>query len=87
MWILGSLYSRGLCNPSGYIIYIISKPEKGACVIILNKQDYNNKMADILNNTTKFKIFGSVDDFDKTALEEQWIKRELFGFYNEHLIP
>ena len=43
-------------------------------------------MADILNNTTKFKILGSVQDLDKIILKEQWIQHELLGFYNEHLI-
>ena len=30
-------------------------------------------MADILTDTIKFKILGSVDEFDKTAIEEQRI--------------
>ena len=55
---------------------IISKLDKGTGVVILNKQDYNNKIADILNNTTKFKLLGSVDDFDETTLEEQYIQSE-----------
>ena len=43
-------------------------------------------MADIFDNTTNFDILDSVDDFDKTTLEEQRIQCELLGFYNEHLI-
>ena len=72
-----------LCNKN----IIISKPEKAARVVILNKQDYINKIADILNDTIKFTILGSVDDFDKTAIQEQGIQCELLRFYNEHLIP
>ena len=50
---------------------IISKPEKGAGVEILDKEYYNDKMADILKDTTKFKIIGSVDEFKKTSTEEE----------------
>ena len=55
---------------------IIFKLDKDTKVVILNKQYYNNKTADILNNTTKIKI-----------LEEQRIQHKLLGFYNEHIIP
>ena len=65
---------------------IISKPDKGVGELILNKQDYNNKMVEILNDTTKFKIVACVDEFDKTAIQEQRIQSELIGFYNEQLI-
>ena len=44
-------------------------------------------MKDILNDTTKFKTLGNVDEFDKTTIQEQHIQCELLGFYNEHLIP
>ena len=63
----------------------ISKPDKGAGVVI-NKQDYDSKMVDILK-ITKFKIFGSVDSFDKITQKEQRIQQELHRFFNEHLIP
>ena len=66
---------------------IISKPDQGARVVILNKHDYINKMGDIINDTSKFTILGSVDKFDKTAIQEQCILHELFGFYKEHLLP
>ena len=33
---------------------LITKPDKGAGVVILNKNDYNDKMKTILNDTTKF---------------------------------
>ena len=45
------------------------------------------KMVDILNDTSTVTILSSVDEFDKTAKQEQGIQRELFGFYNEHQIP
>ena len=37
---------------------LITKPDKGAGVVILNKNDYSNKMKTILNDTTKFLILG-----------------------------
>ena len=49
---------------------VISKPDKGSCVVILNRHDYVNKMADILNDTSKFTRLGSEDKFDKTAIHE-----------------
>ena len=50
-------------------------------MVILYKQDHTNKLADILNNTNKFKVL------DKTVPEEQRIQRKLIEFYNEHLLP
>ena len=35
---------------------IISKPDKGKGIVILNKDDYINKMHNILDDTSKFKI-------------------------------
>ena len=50
---------------------IVSKLGKRVGVEILDKEDYNNKMANILKDTTKFKILGSIDEFDKTTIKEQ----------------
>ena len=44
-------------------------------------------MVVIRNNITKFKIFGSVDNFHETALEKQRIQHEILRFYHEYLIP
>ena len=70
---------------SWFNIIIIAKPDKGV-LVILSKQDYL-KMTDILDNTTEFKTPHNVEECDKTTTEEQHIKCELLGFYNEHLIP
>ena len=43
-------------------------------------------MAEILEDTTKIKILASVDEFDKTAVEEQRIQ-ELLEYYKNHQIP
>jgi len=37
---------------------LITKPDRGAGVIILNKNEYNDKMKTILNDTTKFLDLG-----------------------------
>ena len=66
---------------------IISKPDKEAAVVILDKEYYNDKIADIVKDSTKFKTLGSVDEFNKTAIDEQQIQRELLEFYNDHQLP
>ena len=35
---------------------IITRPDKGNGIVIMNKQDYLSKMYDILNDQTKFKV-------------------------------
>ena len=39
---------------------LIRNPDKGAGVVILNKNAYNNKMKTTLNDTTKFLDLGPV---------------------------
>ena len=56
---------------------LITKPDKGAGVVILNKNDYNDKMKTILNDTTKFLDLGPVTNKDKTAKIELQIQRRL----------
>ena len=53
----------GPCNNN---TIIISRVETGTEVVISDKED-NIKMVVILNDTAKFKIIGSVDDFHKSA--------------------
>ena len=40
-----------------------------------------------IHNADKFKILARVDEFDKTAIEEQQIQHELLEYYKNHLIP
>ena len=49
---------------------LITKPDKGSGVVILNKSDYVNKMECILSDISKFKLFGPVSEFDKTGKNE-----------------
>ena len=53
---------------------LITKPDKGAGIVILNKNDYNDKMKTILNDTTQFLDLGPVTNKDNTAKIELWIQ-------------
>ena len=65
---------------------LITKPDKGAGVVILNKNDYNNKIKTILNDTTKFLDLGPVTNKDKTTKIESRIQRRLLQLRKEILI-
>ena len=65
---------------------LITKPDKGAGVVILNKNDYNDKMKTILNDTTKFLDLGPVTNKDNTAKIESRIQRRLLQLRKEYLI-
>ena len=49
---------------------LITKPDKGSGVVILNKSNYIQKMGNILDDKTKFFNMGSVDQHDNTAKNE-----------------
>ena len=65
---------------------LITKPDKGVGVVILNKNDYNDKMKTILNDTTKFLDLGPVTNNDNTAKIESRIQRRLLQLRKEYLI-
>ena len=65
---------------------LITKPDKGAGVVILNKNDYNDKMKTILNDTSKFLALGPVTNKDNTAKIESRIQRRLLQLRKECLI-
>ena len=65
---------------------LITKPDKGAGVVILKKNDYNDKMKTILNGTTKFHDLGPVTNKDNTAKIESRIQRRLLQLRKESLI-
>ena len=44
-----------------------TKPGKGSGIVILNKNDYNDKMKTILNDTTKFLDLGPVTNKNNTT--------------------
>ena len=41
---------------------VITKPDKGSGIVILNKEDYNSKMLNIINDEKKFLKIGPVGD-------------------------
>ena len=49
---------------------VVCKLDKGRGVLILEKQDYQNKMKEILGDTTKFTALGTVEKFDGTPAIE-----------------
>ena len=65
---------------------IITKPDKGSGVVILNKNEYNDKMMTILNDTTKFLDLGPAISNDNTAKIEAQIQRRLLQLNKEKLI-
>ena len=65
---------------------LMTKPDKGAGVVILNKNDYNDKMKTIFNHTTKILDLGPVTNKDNTAKIESRIQRRLLQLRKEYLI-
>ena len=58
---------------------IITKPDKGSGVVILNRTDYINKMSVILDDTNTFTSLGPVDTHDKTKRNETKLQDYLLG--------
>jgi len=65
---------------------LITKPDKGASVVILNTNEYNDKMKTILNDTTKFLDLGPATNNDNTAKIETLIQPRLLQLSNEKII-
>ena len=65
---------------------LITKPDKGSGVVILNKSDYIQKMGNILNDKTKFLNMGSVDQHDNTAKTEQKLQKRLLDLVNQTIL-
>ena len=55
---------KALSNLSKNKDIIVTNPDKGSGVVIMNKTDYLKKMEDIVNDTTKFKVNNSQDLYD-----------------------
>ena len=54
---------------------LLSKPDKGAGIVIMNKADYIDKMTELLSDTTKFKLMEY--ERDRTQAIEKSISRGL----------
>lgn len=56
---------------------IITRPDKGSGVVILNHYDYVDKMTTILNDISKFIKLGPFDSYDSTVTLENRFQRKL----------
>ena len=56
---------------------IICKPDKGRGVVILDKNDYHNKMYDILNDTSKFQEIKNIEHLLYTLRAEDKINSKI----------
>ena len=65
---------------------LITKPDKGSGVVILNKSDYIKKMGSILEDKTKFLNMGGVHLHDNTAKNEQKLQKRLLDLANQNIL-
>ena len=54
---------------------VVTKPDKGSGIVLLDKADYTAKMMTILSDTSKFKRLGPASTHDKTATMEGRFQR------------
>ena len=66
---------------------IITKPDKGSGVVLLNKSDYVDKMNEILDDQSKFKRLGPVSSNDNTASIESRLQKRLLDLVKADLMP
>ena len=66
---------------------LITKPDKGSGVVLLNKSDYVNKMECILSDTNKFKLLDPVSEFDKTGKNKAKLQRHLLKLIKADKLP
>ena len=64
---------------------LITKPDKGSGVVIMNKTDYIFKMESILHDESKFKVLGPVHSNDNTAKLESRLQRRLLKLHKYDL--
>ena len=66
---------------------LITKPDKGSGVVILNKTDYTKNMNCILEDETKFLTLGPSSEKDNTSKSESRIQRRLLQLHKDELLP
>ena len=66
---------------------VITKPDKGSGVVILNKNDFIGKMQVILDDPSKFVKLGLASSNDNTANIESKLQKRLLELFKEDLIP
>ena len=66
---------------------IITKPDKGSGVVLLNKSDYVDKTNELLDDQAKFKRLDSVSSNDNTASIESRLQKRLLDLVKTDLMP
>ena len=66
---------------------LITKPDKGSGVVILNKTDYIKKMNSILADERKFLTLSPSSEKDNTSKIESQIQRRLLQLHKDDLLP
>ena len=57
---------------------VITRPDKGTGIVLMDRKDYVVKMMDILGDETKFECLGRCEDADGTALNESALQAFLY---------
>ncbi len=65
---------------------IVTKPDKGSGVVILNRCDYISKMTSILSDEAKFKHLGPAAQFDFTVNIEKAFQRRMYKWLKDKYI-
>ena len=66
---------------------IITKPNKGSSVVLLNKSDYVDKMSKIRDDQSKFIRLALVSSNDNTASIESRLQKRLIDLVKADLMP
>ena len=56
---------------------IISRPDKGEGVVVMDRMEYQANMSEILEDTSKFQCIGDAELFDKTLQQERALQAYL----------
>ena len=56
---------------------LITKPDKGSGIVVLNRSEYDKNMVAILSDITKFECLGPVNEFDNTQNKTKLQRRLL----------
>ena len=57
---------------------VITRPDKGSGIVLLDRVDYVDRMMDILKDETKFECMGRCEDADRTELNEKALQAFLY---------
>ena len=66
---------------------LITRPDKGSGVVILNKSDYVTNMRNILNDASKFECLGPAATADRTSAIETKLQNRLRELLKSEQLP